>query len=216
MRINFTRLGLIVLIIGVILLSSLWTAPVMQTRKAGLAYVEPGETFSYGLFMAPVGLGNLVVEGDTLVAPEPSSNVTGGGPIRVDEPPTRVVFEVPVHLVVVSPSNVTLVDVEFVTPHTVQLNFDERGEYIVHVTNMGNESYPIPVSLKFPRDGGVVYREADKFLVSLILTISGLVLFCLGLSTSLFLKHKRDSTKKVKTVSSEQRLSKTIEKTNWQ
>ena len=213
MRINVTRLGLIVMIIGVILLSSLWAAPVMQTRKAGLADVEPGETFSYGLFMAPVGLGNLVVEGDMLVAPEPSSNVTGGGPVRVDEPPTSVVFKVPVHLVVVSPSNVTLVDTEFVTPHTVQLNFDQRGEYIVNVTNMGNESYPIPVSLKFPRDGDVVYREADKFLVSLVLTISGVVLFCLGLSTSLFLKHKRDSTKKVKTVRSEQQLSKNI-KTN--
>jgi hypothetical protein len=177
------------MLIGVILLSSLWTASVMQTRKAGLAFVEPGETFSYGLFMAPVGLGNLVVEGDRLVAPEPSSNVTGGGPVRVDEPPTRVVFEVPVHLVVVSPSNVTLVDTEFVTPHTVQLNFDERGEYIVHVTNMGNESYPIPVSLKFP--GDVVNREADKFLVSVILTVSGVVLFCLGLGISLFLKHKK-------------------------
>ena len=189
MRINVTRFGLIVMLIGVILLSSLWTASVMQTRKAGLAFVEPGETFSYGLFMAPVGLGNLVVEGDRLVAPEPSSNVTGGGPVRVDEPPTRVVFEVPVHLVVVSPSNVTLVDTEFVTPHTVQLNFDERGEYIVHVTNMGNESYPIPVSLKFP--GDVVNREADKFLVSVILTVSGVVLFCLGLGISLFLKHKK-------------------------
>ena len=84
------------------------------------------------------------------------------------------------HLMVVSPSNVTLVDTEFVTPHTVQLNFDQRGEYIVKVTNMGNESYPIPVSLKFPRDGDVVYREEDKFLVSLVLTISGVVLFCLG------------------------------------
>ena len=214
MRINVTRIGLIVTIIGAILLSSLWVAPVTQTEKAGLAYVKPGETFSYGLFMAPVGLGNLVIESDTLVAPEPPPNANAsGGPVRVDEPPTRVVFKVPVHLVVVSPSNVTLVDVECVIPHTVQLNFNERGEYIVQATNMGNESYPIPVSLKFPRDGDVVYREADKFLVSLILTVSGLVLFCLGLSTSLFLKHKRDSTKKVKTVSSEQRLSsKRIEK----
>jgi len=187
MRINVTRLGFIVMIIGVILLSSLWTASVMQTRKAGFGYVEPGETSSYGLFMAPVGLGNFVVEGIALVPPS-----------QADEPPTRVVFEVPVHLVVVSPSNVTLVDMEIGTPHTVQLNFNERGEYVVYATNLGNESYPITLSLNFPRDGGVVYREADKFLVSLILTISGVVLFCLGLITSLFLKHKRDSTKKSK------------------
>jgi hypothetical protein len=206
MRINATRLGFIVLLIGVILLSSLWTASVMQNRKAGLAYdVEPGETFSYGLFMAPVGLGNLVVEGDMVVPPTPSANVTGDGSTGYYSGSlSRVVFEVPVHLVVVSPSNVTLVDTEFVTPYTVQLNFDERGEYIVNVTNMGNESYPIPVSLKFPRDSDVVNREADKFLVSLILTISGAVLFCLGLSSSLFLKHKKDNAKKVKTVSSEQ------------
>jgi hypothetical protein len=200
MRINATRLGFIVLLIGVILLSSLWTASVMQNRKAGLAYdVEPGETFSYGLFMAPVGLGNLVVEGDMVVPPTPSANVTGDGSTGYYSGSlSRVVFEVPVHLVVVSPSNVTLVDMEIGTPHTVQLNFNERGEYVVYATNLGNESYPITLSLNFPRDGGVVYREADKFLVSLILTISGVVLFCLGLITSLFLKHKRDSTKKSK------------------
>jgi hypothetical protein len=218
MRINlaklgsFTRLGLILMIIGAVLLFNFWTAPLPLSTKMGTANVDPGETLSYGLFMAPVGLGNLVVEGDTLVPPEAPPNATGGGPIRIDEPPTRVVFEVPVHLVVVSPSNVTLVDVEFVTPHTVQLNFDERGEYIVHATNTGNESYPIPVSLKFPRDSAVENRETDKFIVSLILTVSGLVLFCLGLSTSLFLKHKRNSAKKVKTFSPEQRLRKNTEK----
>ena len=220
MRINFTRsgsftrLGLILMIIGAVLLFNFWTAPLPLSTKMGSGYVDPGETLSYGLFMAPVGLGNLVVEGDTLVAPEPPPNANAsGGPIRVDEPPTRVVFVVPVHLAVVSPSNVTLVDAEIVTPHTVQLNYDERGEYIVHATNMGNESYPISVSLKFSRDGDVVNREADKFLVSIILTVSGLVLFCLGLSASLFLKLKRGSAKKVKTVSSEQGLSsKSIEK----
>jgi hypothetical protein len=197
MRINFTRLGLILMIIGAVLLFNCWTAQPPFSSKAGYGYIEPGETLRVSLFVAPWGLGNLVVEGDTL---------TRGPSIETDGP-TRVEFIVPVHLVVASPSNVTLVDVETVTPHTIQLNFDERGEYTVHATILGNESYPISVSLKFPQDGDVVNREADKFLVSLILTVSGLVLFCLGLSASLFLKHKRDSTKKSKIVSSEQRLS---------
>lgn len=208
MRINFTRLGLILIIIGAVLLFNFWAASLPWSSKMGTGPIEPGETKSYGLFMPPVGLGNLVVEGDMLVPPTPPPNATAvDGAIQVDASPTRVEFVVPVHLVVVSPSNVTLVDVEVVTPHTVQLDFKERGEYIVHGTNMGNESYPISVSLKFPHDGDVVNREADKFLVSLVLTVSGFVLFCLGLSTSLFLKHKRNNAKKVKTVSSKQRPS---------
>ncbi|MFA5571792.1 MAG: hypothetical protein GX799_07060 [Crenarchaeota archaeon] len=185
MRINFTslrsftRLGLVLIIIGMVLLFNFWTAPLPQSSKRDLGYVKPGESLDYGLFMAPVGLGNLVVEGDTLEYKPDIDDIT------------RLKYEVPVHLVVVSPSNLTLVDVEFVTPHTVQLNFDERGEYIVHVTNIGNESYPIPVSLKFPSGEDVVNREADKFFVSVILTVSGVVLFCLGLGISLFLKHKK-------------------------
>jgi hypothetical protein len=162
-----------------VLLFNFWTAPLPQSSKRDLGYVKPGESLDYGLFMAPVGLGNLVVEGDTLEYKPDIDDIT------------RLKYEVPVHLVVVSPSNLTLVDVEFVTPHTVQLNFDERGEYIVHVTNIGNESYPIPVSLKFPSGEDVVNREADKFFVSVILTVSGVVLFCLGLGISLFLKHKK-------------------------
>ena len=185
MRINFTslrsftRLGLVLIIIGMVLLFNFWTAPLPQSSKMDLGYVKTGESLDYGLFMAPVGLGNLVVEGDTLEYKPDIDDIT------------RLKYEVPVHLVVVSPSNLTLVDVEFVTPHTVQLNFDERGEYIVHVTNIGNESYPIPVSLKFPSGEDVVNREADKFFVSVILTVSGVVLFCLGLGISLFLKHKK-------------------------
>jgi hypothetical protein len=203
---NFTRLGLILMIIGAVLLFSLWTASLPWSSKMGSGYINPDETLSYGLFMAPVGLGNLVIESDTLVPPTPPPNANdSGGPIRVDGSPTRVEFEAPFHLVVVSPSNVTLVDEEIVTPHTIQLDFEERGEYIVHGTNMGNESYPISVSLKFPQDSDVENREADKFLVSLVITVSGVVLFCFGVSASLLLKLKRDSTKKVKTVSSPQR-----------
>jgi hypothetical protein len=195
------------MIIGAVLLFNFWTAPLPLSAKMGTGSIEPGETRSYGLFMAPVGLGNLVVESDTLVAPTPPPNATAvNGAIYVDGSPTSVEFVAPVHLVVVSPSNVTLVDVDIVTPYTVQLNFDERGEYIVHGTNLGNESYPISVSLKFSRDGDVEHREADKFLVSLILTVSGFVLFCLGLGTSLFLKHK-EKYKKVKTANSDQRSS---------
>jgi hypothetical protein len=193
---NLTRLGLVLMIIGTVLLFNCLTAQPPFSSKAGYGYVEPGETLRVSLFVAPWGLGNLVVEGDTL---------TRGPSIETDGP-TRVEFVVPVHLVVVNPSNVTLVDVEAVTPHTVQLNFDERGEYTVYATNMGNESYPIPVSLKFPEDSDVVNRQADKFLVSQILTVSGLVLFCLGLGTSLFLKLKRNSAKKLKATGSEQRL----------
>jgi hypothetical protein len=195
MRINtLTRLGLIFLILGTVLLFSIWTSPVVQSIKAGIGTVDPGETFAYGLFMSPVGLGNLVVEGDTLMAPPPSkselANPNPDGSIHVDAPVIRVEYEVFAHLVVVSPSGVILVDVEVATPYTVPIGFTERGEYVVYVTNLGDETVPIPISVKFPKDSGVVNREADKFFVSIVLTVSGVALFCLGLSTSLILKHK--------------------------
>jgi hypothetical protein len=185
MRINFTRLGLILVILGAVLLFNVWTIPVMQYFTVQGMPVGPDETFAHGLFMAPVGLGNIVVEEAVLVFdPEVGDLV-------------NVKFAIPVHLVVVSPSDIVLFDETIVTPYTVQVNFDERGEYVVYITNMADESYSIPVSLKFPRDGDVVNREADKFIVSIILTASGLALFCLGLTTTLFVKHKKTGAKTV-------------------
>ncbi len=195
MRINATRLGLILVIIGAILLFNVWTAPVIQFSKTQLNPVKSGETFAYGLFMAPVGLGNITFDGEVMKVIPGST-----GPVFVD-------VAVPMHVVVVSPSGVVLVDTETVTPCSFKVDFAERGEYVVNVTNMSDEDNSIPVAVEFPKDTGVVYREADKFLVSVILTISGGVLFCLGLSTSLFFKLKRDNTKKVKTVNSEQESS---------
>ncbi|MDR0460860.1 MAG: hypothetical protein LBH62_05435 [Nitrososphaerota archaeon] len=195
MRINTTRLGLILLILGAIMLFNLWTAPVWQSYKAQMGMVESGATFAYGLFMAPVGLGNIVVEGDTVVAPEPSeediANWSGEGPMLVTGDVIHVTYNTSVRLVVVSPSNVTLVDEQGATPYSVSVDFVERGEYVLYVTNLGNETVPIPVSVKFPPDVGVVYREADKFLVSIILTVSGVALFCIGLTTTLLTKHTK-------------------------
>jgi hypothetical protein len=178
MRINATRLGIILVIIGAILLFNVWTAPVIQFSKTQLNPVKSGETFAYGLFMAPVGLGNIVFDGEVM-------NVIPGssGPMFVD-------VVVPMHVVVVSPSGVVLVDTEAATPCSFEVNFAERGEYVVYVTNMSNEDNSIPVAVEFPKDTGVVYREADKFLVSVILTVSGVALFCLGLSTTLITKQK--------------------------
>jgi hypothetical protein len=182
MRINTTRLGIILLIIGAILLFNVWTARVIQT-KTQLDPVKSGQTFAYGLFMAPVGLGNITFDGEVMKVIPGSS-----GPILVN-------VAVPMHVVVVSPSGVVLVNTEAVTPCSFKVDFAERGEYVVNVTNKSHEDNPIPVAVEFPKDTGVVYREADKFLVSVILTVSGVVLFCLGLGMSLFLKHK-DGAKK--------------------
>jgi uncharacterized membrane protein len=187
MRINATRLGLILVIIGAILLFTVWTAPVIQFSKTQLAPVESGGTFAYGLFMAPVGLGNIVFDGEVLKVIPGSS-----GPMFVD-------VAVPMHVVVVSPSGVVLVDTEAVTPCSFKVDFTERGEYVVSVTNMGDEEYSIPVAVEFPKDASIVYREADKFLVSLILTVSGVVLLCLGLITSLFLRKRKKLAKQIRT-----------------
>ena len=187
MRINATRLGLILVIIGAILLFTVWSAPVIQFSKSQLDSVESGGTFAYGLFMAPVGLGNIVFDGEVLKVIPGSS-----GPMFVD-------VAVPMHVVVVSPSGVVLVDTEAVTPCSFEVDFAERGEYVVYVTNMSDEEYSIPVAVEFPKDASIVYREADKFLVSLILTVSGVVLLCLELITSLFLRKRKKLAKQIRT-----------------
>ncbi|MDR2203642.1 MAG: hypothetical protein LBE76_05025 [Nitrososphaerota archaeon] len=201
MRLNATRLGLILVIIGVIMLFNLWTVPVIQSYKAQFEPVDLGETFAYGLFLAPLGLGNIGVESDTVVAPKPSQddidNWSGEGSMYVSGDVIRVEYEAFVRLVVVSPSGVTLVDTEGATPYSVPVDFTERGEYVLYVTNLGNETVPIPVSIKFPPETGVVYREADKFFVSIILTASGTVLLCIGLATTLLTKHKKTTNKSV-------------------
>ncbi|MDR2204151.1 MAG: hypothetical protein LBE76_07675 [Nitrososphaerota archaeon] len=183
MRLNFTRFGLILIIIGVVLLSNSWTAFLPTYGIVGSGEVESGETLGYSVFMSPVGLGNFIVGYNK--APD-------GRPSTI---PIEPVVVVPVHLVIVSPSNVTLVDVEVVTPYSVQIDFDERGKYTVYATNMGDERSGIPIGLSFPQDDGVTHREADKFLVSIILTASGAVFFCLGLSISVILKHKKELQK---------------------
>ncbi|MCL2173290.1 MAG: hypothetical protein FWB84_06615 [Candidatus Bathyarchaeota archaeon] len=200
MRINITRLGLILLILGVIMLFNLWTAPVIQSYKTQIMTVDPGVTFAYGLFVAPVGLGNVVVESDTMVPGVPTAeelaNPNADGSISVAAPATPEEYEAYVRLVVVSPSNVTLVDKQEATPFSVPIDFTERGEYVLYVTNLGNATVPIPVSVKFPPNAGVVYREADKFLVSILLTTSGVAFLCIGLVTTLITKHKNTVSSK--------------------
>ena len=181
MRIDLTRLGSILIIIGIVLLFNFWTAPIPTLGISTIGEFEPGETSSTSLLVAPVGLGNLLL-GQTRIGRLDSSHYI----------PTE--FILPIHLVVTSPSRVTIVDVEVTTPYTIQLNFDERGEYIVHATNIGDNKSAIPIGLNFPKDGDAMYREADKFLVSSIFTISGVVLFCLGLINSMILKHKKAET----------------------
>ncbi|NLE05239.1 MAG: hypothetical protein GX638_10645, partial [Crenarchaeota archaeon] len=155
-----------------------WTAPIPTSMGSSEGAFEPGETSSISLIMAPVGLGNLRLGYTSIGRISPSIYI-----------PTE--FVLPIHLVVISPSNVTLVDVEVVTPYTVQIDFKERGEYVVYATNIGDNKSAIPIDLNFPKDGTAMYRESDKFLVSSIFTVSGVVIFCLGLFTSMILKYKK-------------------------
>jgi hypothetical protein len=171
------------MIIGVVLLANSWSHGLVHYAICSTS-VDVGETLDYALFMSPVGLGNIMLG---------YSRGPGMGSFSSDLPiqiPDEVVL--PVHLMVVSPSNVTLVDVAVVTPCFVPVDFAERGEYLIYVTNMGDDECRLfPVGLNFPYEGGVTYREADKFFVSLILTVSGAVLFCVGFSVSLILKYKK-------------------------
>ncbi|MDR2699377.1 MAG: hypothetical protein LBC12_00910 [Nitrososphaerota archaeon] len=162
-----------------------WTAALPRSSIAAFGLINSSETYGYSIFMAPVGLGNLLV--GYMRAPS--------GSISMAPLPDDVVL--PVHLVIVDPSNVTLVNADVITPYSVQIDFDKRGEYVVYVTNQDDKSSAIPIGVEFIEEDGVTHREADKFLVGTILTVSGVVLSFLGLGISLIAKHKKTDVKTV-------------------
>jgi hypothetical protein len=171
-------------IIGLVLLFNFWTITPPRYSITSFGLINSGETFGYSMFMAPIGVGNLLV-GYMKV---PNWSISSMAPL-----PNDVVL--PVYLVVVDPSNVTLIDVEVITPHSFQIDFDKRGEYRVYVTNQDDESSVIPIGVEFIEEAGVTHKETDKFFISTILTASGVAFFCLSLSKSLIVKTQKTAVK---------------------
>lgn len=136
--------------------------------------VNVNETHCYILLTAPVGVGNL-----TVGVARTSSNAPSG----TDSPPAGLFpdfYVLPIHLEVKDPANQTLVEQDLVTPGFFEVDFKTRGQYSVYITNQGNETSPMPIGVRF-EEGNPENREADKYLLSIILTASGATLIVIGL-----------------------------------
>jgi hypothetical protein len=198
MRLNFiVRIGLILLILGAAMMLNFQMSYMpISVIRAGT--IDSGETQSYSLFVGPVGLGNVNVGYNVL--PGSTRSFPSDLPIQI---PNEVVL--PVRLVIINPLNVTVVDMEVVTPCLVPVDFDKRGEYVIHVTSLSDDEQSLfPIGLNFPNsaDSGNVAtgKDVDKFFVGMVLLVSGAVFFCLGLLVTLFskLQQKRSNRDIVK------------------
>ncbi|WNZ29195.1 MAG: hypothetical protein IAX21_11295 [Candidatus Bathyarchaeota archaeon] len=174
---KISRLGLIVLIVGLVVLLNSWSSHVPRYSITSLGDVEPSETLNLSIHIAPVGTGNLTI-GSTLQTGSSMPPELG-----MDD---SIVLHV--HLVVQGPRNQTLLEKDVVTPYSNRINFTERGEFTVHITNMGTESSRIPTGVIFPETDDASNRETDKFTISIILIICGLALICIKLTKGYFVE----------------------------
>lgn len=165
---NISRVGLILFIIGLVVLLNSWSSHVPRYAINSSGEAKANETLSYSIFIAPVGSGNLTI------GSRPQTGSSMPPELGMDEP-----IVLPVHLVVQDPANQTLIEKDVVTPYSTQIDFTERGEYTVHITNEGIEESPIPTGITFSETNDNANREADKFNLSIILLISGLALVCI-------------------------------------
>ncbi|MEM2081121.1 MAG: hypothetical protein QW744_02485 [Candidatus Bathyarchaeia archaeon] len=158
------------LIIGLVILLNSWSSHVPNYASYSSGDVEANGTLSYSILIAPVGVGNITVG----YHQQPGSGI----PLP---PGMNESVVLPVHIVIKNPANQTLIKEDVVTPCSFQIDFNERGEYTVHITNKGVGASPIPIGLIFLETSGNSNREADKFNLSIILLIFGLALVCIGL-----------------------------------
>ena len=175
---NITRVGLVTLIVGAILLLNSWSEHVAGNIIYGAGEINVNETGGYVMFMAPVGDGNLTVGFRRY------SDVHAPGPPGFEE-----FVVVPVHIKVDDPANRTIIDEDIVTPDFFEVDFSSRGLYKVYLTNNGNETAYIPIGLRF-KQNNPQNREADKYLLSLILIVLGGVIVVVGFVMKLFEKQK--------------------------
>lgn len=175
---NITRLGLVSLIVGLILLMNAWSEHVAGNIIYGAVQVNVTETDGYVMFMSPVGVGNLTVGFNRY----PDSSAPS---------PPRFVASVvvPVRMKVDDPANQTIFEQDIVTPYSFEVDFKARGLYKVYITNNGNETAHIPIGLRF-KPGNPENREADKYMLSIILTALGAVIIVVGFVMNFFKTQK--------------------------
>jgi hypothetical protein len=176
---NITRIGLVSLIVGLILLLNASSSHVSGHLTASYGILAEGETQSYVVLTAPVGPANMCI---------------GLHQTRfTDMPPGFNQYDltdVPVHLKLVDPNNKTVAEQNIITPYCFDVNFNARGAYTVHVTNNGNASTTMPLGVIFDFHNPA-NREADKYLISIALTALGAAIIGVGFVITFVSKHRK-------------------------
>ena len=176
---NITRAGFALLIVGLIILLNASTSRMSGHRSATYDLLDAGASQSYLLLIAPVGPANMCIG----LHPERGSYLP---PVFSEHELT----DVPVHLEVTDPNNNIIVDKDVVTPYCFDINFNARGAYTVHVTNNGNATTEMPLGIIFDFHNPD-NKEADKYLLSLVLTALGALLVAVGVVMKFVLGRSR-------------------------
>lgn len=175
---NITRAGLVLLIVGLILLMNASSSHVSGHLSSSYGLLDEGETQSYVILTAPVGPANMCI---------------GLHPNRLPGMPPGFgqydLTDVPVHLKVTDPNNQTVAEQDIITPYCFDVNFDTRGAYTVHVTNKGTNTTSMPLGIIFDFHNPA-NKEADKYLLSIVLTALGAVAVVVGFFVNFFKKQK--------------------------
>lgn len=175
---NITRIGSVILLIGVILLTHASASHVSGYNTYSYP-LKQNETRSYFILIAPVGPAQIVIGG----AERPSiSRPEGFG--------FSVVSNVSVHVKITDPQNKTLIEQDAITPYPLDFEFEERGSYTVSITNKDPEETSMPITVIFDSNNPQ-NKETDKFQLSLILIALGAVVFLAGLVVNFALKHRK-------------------------
>jgi hypothetical protein len=180
---NLTRIGLVSLIIGSILLLNTSSSHVSGHSTVSYGILDEGQSQTYFILIAPVGPANMCIG---LHPDNPYSSLPAGFN-QYD------LTDVPVHVKFVDANNKTVVEKDIITPYCFDVNFGTRGTYTVQVTNNGNASTTMPLGIIFDFNNPA-NREADKYLVSLILVVLGPMLTFVGLALDIISKHKMHTT----------------------
>jgi hypothetical protein len=158
---NITRIGLVSLIVGLILLLNASSSHMSGHLSVSYDILDEGETQTYVILTAPVGPANMCIG---LHPSKPPSMPQGLNQYDLTE--------VPVHVKFVDANNKTVVEKDVITPDCFDVNFEARGTYTVYVTNNGNASTTMPLGVIFDFQNPA-NREADKYLLSVALTALG-------------------------------------------
>ena len=176
---NITRAGSALLIVGLILLMNASSSHVSGYLSHKYGELDEGESQSYVILTAPVGPANMCIG----LQSETSSGLPPG--FNKND-----LTDVPVHMKFTDPQNHTIAEKDVITPYCFDVTFNKRGLYTVHVTNNGNATTTMPLVIIF--DFHNPYnKEADKYLLSIILTALGALLVTVGIAMKFVLGRSR-------------------------